>query len=121
MGIIGALGKGLKYAIFPPDPPEEMRRTPYLIFELQNLMSGMNFAARVEFSLAIVDQKEVTSASFDVMRAIRKIIDGKLTLTQDDDVIGDARIKIDSVEKKKNSLVLKMIAIVKLNTVYENE
>jgi hypothetical protein len=121
MGLVGALGKGLKYAIFPPNPPEEMKQTPYLIFELQNLMLGTNFATRVEFTLTIVDQKEVTSASFDVMKAVRKIVDGKLSLKQDETEIGDACIKVDSVEKKKNCLILKMIAIIKLNKVYENE
>jgi hypothetical protein len=121
MGLIGALGKGLKYAIFPPDPPEEMKRTPHLIFELQNLMTGTNFASRVEFTLTIVDQKEVTSASYDVMRGIRKIIDGKLTLKQDEIEIGNACIKIDCIEKKKNCLMLKMIAIIKLNGEYEDE
>ncbi|MDR1333861.1 MAG: hypothetical protein LBJ71_01435 [Holosporaceae bacterium] len=121
MGLISALGKGLEYAIFPPDPPEEMKRAPYLIFELQNLTSGTNFATRVEFTLTIVDQKEVTSASFDIMKAIRKIIDGKLTLKQNEMALGEARLKIDSVEKKKNCLALKIIAIIKLNMVYEDE
>jgi hypothetical protein len=121
MGIINAIRRKLEYAIFPSDPPEEMKQTPYLIFELRNLIQGANFTARVEFTLTIVDKKEVTSASFDVMKAINKIIRGELTLKQDDFVIGSAKVKINEVESKKNNLVLKMIAIIKLNVVYEDE
>jgi hypothetical protein len=121
LGIINAIGKRLEYAIFPSDPPETMKRTPYLIFELQNLLQGANFMIRVEFTLTIIDQKEVTSASFDVLRAVNKLIRKELTLGQDGYVIGSARIKINAVESRKNNLVLKMTAIIKLNTVYENE
>ncbi|MDR2781922.1 MAG: hypothetical protein LBB21_05740 [Holosporaceae bacterium] len=121
LGLINALKKGFEYAIFPSNPPEENRRTPYLIFELQNFLHGKNFTARVEFTLTIVDQKEVTSASFDVLRAINKVISKELTLIQEEFVIGSAKIKTDAVESKKNSLVLKMVAILKLSMVYKDE
>jgi hypothetical protein len=55
------------------------------------------------------------------MRTINKIICKELTLGQDSYILGSARIKTDAVESKKNRLVLKMTAIIKLNAIYEDE
>jgi hypothetical protein len=121
LGIIKAIGKELGEAIFPSSPPEETYKTPYLIFELKNYMYGVNLRSRVEFSITIVDDREVTSASYDIMRAINKIICQKLTLSQGNSVIGTAKTKVDSVEKRKNKLTLNMIAMLDMEAIYENE
>jgi hypothetical protein len=121
LGIIRAMGKELKMAIFPSLPPEGKRNTPYLIFELKNVLQGKNCMIRAEFSITVVDDKEVTSASYDIMKAINKIISKELTLLQENVVIGSAKIKINAVENRKNNLILQLIAILKMKAIYEDE
>jgi hypothetical protein len=121
LGIIGAIGRQLMMAIFPSEPPEEMRKTPYLIFELKSVVQGQNLTSRAEFAITIVEGKETTPASFDILRAINKIIAEELTLSQGDFVIGSAKIKIDSVAGKKNNMVLNLTAILKMRAIYEDE
>jgi hypothetical protein len=121
LGIIKAIGKELGFAIFPTHPPEDKRRTPYLIFELKNILQGKNLTSRVEFSITVVDDKEVTSASYDVLKAINKSISKELTLCQGESEIGSAKIKIDSVESKQNNLLLNLVAILKMKAIYEDE
>ncbi|MDR0555395.1 MAG: hypothetical protein LBG20_00040 [Holosporaceae bacterium] len=121
LGLIRAMGKELAFAIFPSHPPEEMRKTPYLIFELKNVLQGKNLISRVEFSITVMDGKEVTSASYNVLKAINKIISKELILAQDDAEIGRAKIKIDSVESKKNNLMVHLVAILKMKAIYEDE
>jgi hypothetical protein len=121
LGIIKAIGKELEHAIFPSNPPEEMRKTPYLIFELKNVLQGKNLTSRAEFSITIVEGKGVASASFEILKAINKIISKELTLSQDDFEIGSARAKISSIENKKNNLILNLVAILKLKAIYEDE
>ncbi|MDR0678310.1 MAG: hypothetical protein LBF44_02110 [Holosporaceae bacterium] len=122
LGIINAIKKELEFAIFPSNPPEEFgKKTPYLIFELKNILQGKNLMSRVEFSITIVDNKEVTSASFEILKAINKIISKELTLSQDETPIGSAKIKINSIESKKNNLILNLVAILRLEAVYEDE
>jgi hypothetical protein len=121
LGIINAIKKEIKLAIFPSNPPKELRQFPHLIFELNNILQGKNLTSRAEFTLTIVDDKEVTVASFEILKAINKIISKELTLSQGDVVIGTAKIKINSVESKNNNIILKLIAILKLKAVYEND
>ncbi|MDR2724448.1 MAG: hypothetical protein LBB25_04620 [Holosporaceae bacterium] len=121
LGIIKAIGNELKLAIFPSNPPTEMRKMPYLIFELKNILQGKNLTSRVEFSITIVEGKDVTAASFDILRAVNKIISKELTLSQSDYEIGSARAKINSIESKKNNLILNLVAILKLKAIYEDE
>jgi hypothetical protein len=122
LGIINAIKKELEFAIFPSNPPEGLgKKTPYLIFELKNILQGKNLISRVEFAITIVDNKEVTSASFEILKAINKIISRELTLSQEETPIGNAKIKINSVESKKNNLILNLVAILRLEAVYEDE
>jgi hypothetical protein len=121
LGIINAIKKELELAIFPSDPPEELHKTPYLLFELKNILQGKNLMSRVEFSITIVDNKEVTSAGFEILKAINKLISKELTLSQEDFIIGSAKTKINSIESKKNRLILNLIAILKLKAVYEDD
>ncbi|MDR0677208.1 MAG: hypothetical protein LBF57_00840 [Holosporaceae bacterium] len=118
-GIINAIRKELQCAIFPANPPEELRKTPYLIFELKNILQGKNLLSRAEFSITIVDNEE--KFGFIVLRSINKIISRELTLSQGEAVIGSAKAKINSVESKGNSLILNMVAILKLEAIYEDE
>ncbi|MDR2794792.1 MAG: hypothetical protein LBB12_03380 [Holosporaceae bacterium] len=119
-GIINAIKKELCTAIFPPNPPDEFRKTPYLIFELKNIIHGKNLMSRVEFVISIVDDKCVTSDSMKIMKSISKITAQELTLSQGNFAIGSAKIKIDSIESRKNLLILNMIAILKLKAIYED-
>jgi hypothetical protein len=121
LGIIKAIGKQLEQAIFPSEPPEEMRKTPYLIFELKNVAQGQNLTSRAEFEITIVEGKGTTSASFDILRTINRIIAKELTLSQGEFVIGSAKAKVDSVESRKNNLVLSMTALLRMKAIYEDE
>jgi hypothetical protein len=113
-GIINAIKKKIELSIFPPDPPEEFRKTPYLIFELKNITQGTNLRSRVEFVLTIVDNKEIRSESFNILRNINKIISKELTLCQRESAIGSAKIKIESIESNKNCLIVNLAAILQL-------
>ncbi|MDR2681437.1 MAG: hypothetical protein LBB29_00075 [Holosporaceae bacterium] len=119
-GIINAIKKELSAAVFPSTPPSELHQTPYLIFELKNIAHGKNLMSRVEFVITIVDDKCVTSESMSVMKAISKIISQELTLSQGNVSIGSAKIKINSIESRKNLLLLNMIAILRLKAIYED-
>ncbi|MDR3187463.1 MAG: hypothetical protein LBT63_03495 [Holosporaceae bacterium] len=121
MGIINAIKKELKWPIFPSKPPEELRKTPHIIFELQNVLQGKNLMSRVEFLVTIVDRDEVTGAAFEVLRAINKIISKELTLFQENCAIGSAKIKINSIASKENSLILNLVAILQLKAIYEDQ
>ncbi|MCR5224460.1 MAG: hypothetical protein K6C34_00055 [Alphaproteobacteria bacterium] len=120
-GIINAIKKEIEYAIFPSTPPEEQRKTPYLIFELKNIVMGKNLTSRAEFSITIVDDKEVTGICFEILRTLTKLISKELTLAQDDFVLGSARIKLNSVESRKNNLILNFVGILKMVGIYEDD
>lgn len=121
LGIINAIKKNIEFDIFPSMPPEELRKTPYLIFELKNIVQGVNLISRADFVINIVDKNEITSAAFDILKSINKIINTELTLSQNDFEIGRAKIKINSVESKKNTLILNMTSILQLKAIYEDE
>ncbi|MDR1561242.1 MAG: hypothetical protein LBS23_02705 [Holosporaceae bacterium] len=120
-GIINAIKQELKVAVFPSTPPEEQRKTPYLVFELKNISQGKNLASRVEFFITIVDDQEITGSSFEILRSINKIISKELTLLQEKFVIGTAKVKIESVTSKENYLLLRLIAILQLKAIYEDK
>ncbi|MDR1375203.1 MAG: hypothetical protein LBJ45_00100 [Holosporaceae bacterium] len=121
MGIINAIKKELTWPIFPSKPPEGLRKTPHLILELQNVLQGKNLMSRVEFLITIVDKDEVTGAAFEILRSINKIISKELTLFQGNSSIGSAKIKINSIASKGNSLILNLVAILQLKAIYEDE
>jgi hypothetical protein len=75
----------------------------------------------VEFLITIVDRDEVTGTAFEVLRVINKIISKELTLFQENSVIGSAKIKINSVASKENSLILNLVAILQLKAIYEDQ
>ncbi|MDR1361866.1 MAG: hypothetical protein LBJ16_01460 [Holosporaceae bacterium] len=122
-GIINAIKKGLEAtAIFPSPPPEKLRKTPYLIFELKDIRQGANLRSRVEFGLTIVDENgdETSGKSVQVLRSITRIISRELTLYQEDSIIGSARVKVESIESRKNNLRLTLVAILQLKAIYED-
>lgn len=119
-GIINAIKSQFAFSIFPSIPPEEFRETPYLIFELKNVLQGKNLMSRAEFILTIVDNKERSGQSLNILKNINKIISNELTLRQGNFNIGTARIKIDSIENKKNNLIINLIAILQLKAIYED-
>ncbi len=119
-GIINAIKNQFAFSIFPSIPPEELRKTPYLIFELKNVLQGKNQMSRVEFILTIVDVKEISGESLNILKNINKIISKELALRQDEFMIGTARIKIESIENKKNNLIINLVAILQLKAVYED-
>jgi hypothetical protein len=121
LGIINAIKKELNLAIFPSKPPKEFKKTPYLIFELKNILQGKNLISRVEFVITIMDEEEITGASFEVLRSINKIVSKELTLSQENVAIGTAKIKINSVVSKENNLILTLVAILQLKAIYEDE
>ncbi|MDR3151221.1 MAG: hypothetical protein LBT67_00015 [Holosporaceae bacterium] len=125
-GIINAIKKGLTTVIFPSSPPEMLRKTPYIIFELKDIRQGKNLMSRVEFVLTIVDGNDddgnsCSGKSIQVLQNITKIISRELTLYQEESIIGSAKIKIESIENRKNNLRLNLVAILQLKAIYEDD
>jgi hypothetical protein len=119
-GIINAIKKELAFSIFPNTPPEEMRKTPYLIFELKNIRQGKNLLSRVEFTLTIVDDENISGRGLNILKNINRIISKQLTLSQSNATIGSARVKIDSIESRQNNLIVNLVAILQLEALYED-
>lgn len=119
-GIINAIKKELICSIFPSHPPEDKRNAPYLIFELKKIQQGKSLKSKAEFTITIVDDKNNSGKSLNILKNINRIISKDLTLSQSNYTIGSAKIKVDSVENKKNNLVLNMVAILELKAIYED-
>ncbi|MDR3156262.1 MAG: hypothetical protein LBT90_04170 [Holosporaceae bacterium] len=113
-GIINAIKQGIGLDIYPSHPPDNQRKTPYLVFELKNIRTEKRMLSRTEFSMTIVDDGTCAGECFKVLKTINKIISEELTLNHEELQIGAARIKITSVECKKNILTLNCVAMLRL-------
>ena len=122
-GIINAIKKELLYSIFPSYPPDEagLGAAPYLIFELKKIQQGSQFKSLAEFTITIVDRTESPGENMNVLRNINNIIREELVLSQGNSAIGSAKIKVESVDSKKNNLIINMVAILNLFAIYEDE
>lgn len=117
-GIIRAIGELLKVSIFPSDPPERLKKYPYVTFELKDILQGKNLLYRVGFTLTFVDGNE--GKNLELLKKITKIIRNELTLKQNNFILGTARMKIESVESKKNLLIINLAALLQLKAIYED-
>ena len=117
-GIIRAIKELLGIAIFPSMPPEDMKKSPYIIFELKDILQGKNLLYRVGFALTLIDNNE--GKNLEILKSITKIIRKELTLKQGNFVIGSARIKIESVESKGINLIINFAALLQLKAIYED-
>lgn len=119
-GIIRAMKELLGISIFPSVPSSEhiIKESPYIIFELNDILQGKNLLYRVGFTLTLVDNNE--GKNLEILKNITKIIRKELTLKQGGFVIGSARIKIESVESKKNNLIVNFAALLQLKAIYED-
>jgi len=120
-GVIDFIRKNLGLAIFPSSPPESHRNTPYLIFELKKIIPGRNLMSKIEFVITVVDDKDVVSAGFEILKSFNKIISNELTLSQGGEVVGTGKFKINSIESKKNNLILNFIGLIKAVALYEED
>lgn len=119
-GVINAIKKKLNVEVFPSDPPQELGKSRYLIFNLKNIKEGINRIAKMEFSLIIVDKEETSGYTYAILRKIKRVISSELDLYQGNFAIGSARVKINYLENKKNMLILNLEAILQLKALYEN-
>lgn len=119
-GVINAIKKKLNVEVFPSDPPQELGKSRYLIFNLKNIKEGINRIAKMEFSLIIVDKEETSGYTYAILRKINRVISSELDLYQGNFAIGSARVKINYLENKKNMLILNLEAILQLKALYEN-
>ena len=117
-GIIRAIKELLGISIFPSMPPEDMKKSPYIIFELKDILQGKNLLYRVGFTLTLIDNNE--GKNLEILKSITKIIRKELTLKQGNFVIGSARIKIESVESKGINLIINFAALLQLKAIYED-
>jgi hypothetical protein len=113
-GIIDAIKRGIGLDIYPSHPPDNLYRAPYLVFELKNIRTEKRMLSRIEFAMTLVEDDNSTGEYFKILKTINKIISGELILGQEESRIGTARIKITSVECKKNTLILNCIAMLRL-------
>lgn len=119
-GLINAIKKQLKCAIFPSEPPEEQKNTPYVMFEMKKFQQISALRCEVNFLLTIVDDFEYSNNRFNILKIINHIIHDKLTLIQGQMPIGSAQIKTNSVENKANTLILNLTAMLDLEAIYED-
>jgi hypothetical protein len=119
-GIINAIKQGIGLDIYPSQPPDNQFKAPYFVFELKNIRTDIKWSSRVEFIMTLVADENGTDEYLEILKIIKKIISGELTLNQKDSKIGTARIKITSVECKKNSLILNCTALLRLMPSCEN-
>ncbi len=117
-GIIRAIKELLGISIFPSMPPEDMKKSPYIIFELKDILQGKNLLYRVRFTLTLIDNNE--GKNLEILKSIIKIIRKELTLKQGNFVIGSARMKIESVESKGINLIINFAALLQLKAIYED-
>lgn len=117
-GIIRAIKELLGISIFPSMPPEDMKKSPYIIFELKDILQGKNLLYRVGFTLTLIDNNE--GKNLEILKSITKIIRKELTLKQGNFVIGSARMKIESVESKGINSIINFAALLQLKAIYED-
>ncbi len=120
-GIINVLNEESKFKIIPYDTPKGMIRGPCLLFELKSMMQHKNFTTKAEFTLTVVEGTERNGSSAEIMKEINRVINADLVLHQSEEEIGTARVKIESVENKKNTFLLNLVAIILLKPIYEDE
>ncbi|MBQ3564812.1 MAG: hypothetical protein IJA14_01530 [Alphaproteobacteria bacterium] len=120
-GLIEALKYVLQLNIFAEEPPEEQRVTPYLIFEMKKISPSVNNTARADLQITIVDKEEISLATYDFIKMIEKATRQELTLKQGEFTIGSAKIKLDKVATRRNSIILNLVALLKLKAIYEDE
>lgn len=118
-GIIKAIKDQLGVSIFPSNPPQNFEKKPHLIFELNDITQGKNWNYKVGFKMKIVDNNEGTN--LEILKKITRIIRKELTLKEHKTTLGSARIKIESVESKSDILTVNFVALLQLNTPYEEE
>lgn len=119
-GVINAIKKKLNVEVFPSDPPEELKKSQYLIFNLKNITQGVNLKAKMEFSLIIVDKEETSGYTYAILRKINRIISSEFDLYQGNIIIGSAKVKINYLENKNNMLILNLEAMLQLKGLYES-
>ena len=121
-GLINALTKLLKVAIFPSEPPADMsHKKPYIVLEIKDFLQNVNLMTRLNFRMTFVYDEEVMPNYFDVISIIKKATADKLTLSQGGIQIGSAQIKLNKFANKKNALILDLTALLQLTAIYEDE
>jgi hypothetical protein len=119
-GIINAIKQGIGLDIYPSPPPDNQYQTPYLVFEIKSIRTEQRLLSRVEFSMTFVEKDSHSGEYFEILKALNKIISRELTLSQEEFQIGTARIKITSIECKKNNIILNCTAMLRLMPSYED-
>ncbi len=119
-GIIRAIKELLGISIFPsaPSPEHVIKESPYIIFQLNDILQGKNLLYRVGFTLTLIDNNE--GKNLEILKNITKIIRKELTLKQGEFIIGSARIKTESVESKGSNLIINFAALLQLKAIYED-
>lgn len=120
-GLTNALKEKLNVEIFPSEPPEEFKKSPYLILEFKSIRQTMEQTARAEIQLKIADEEKPTSAVYDFIRAIKKAISQELVLKQGKSEIGKANMKMEKVVMSRSGTILNLTALLQLKTIYEDE
>lgn len=119
-GIINAIKQNLDIPIFPSEPPKGLNQKTYLVFNLKNIVQGMNLTSKMEFSLTIVDKDETTDHTYAILKKINRLISSELSLYQGNFIIGSAKVKINCLENKKNMLILNLVAKLQLKRLYDD-
>jgi hypothetical protein len=117
-GLINIAKNILQLPIFPNTPPSGICNAPYLIFQLKSKKDGtVPGFYRIEFTIEIVDTKDISGRSADILASIFKLTEKTLILQpQSDFAGGSARIQISSVVyNRDNTISVNCIAIVRIS------
>ncbi len=119
-GLINSLKNLLNISIFPSEPPEENRKKPYIILELKNIIQNVNLQTKIDFKLTVVNGEDNSVDCYSLIKTFKKITAEKLSLHQGNFKIGNAQIKLQKFETKKNNLILELTALLQLKAIYED-
>ncbi|MCR4555668.1 MAG: hypothetical protein K5766_02555 [Alphaproteobacteria bacterium] len=115
-GLIQALREKIGWEIFPSDPPENIGY-PYLILEIGEMKYRSDQTILVEMNLRLIDSDKPSCKIYEFCKTLQKTVMKDLSLSNDNQDIGKAALKIDRIVTAKNNQTVKLIAIIKLKNI----
>ena len=115
-GLIQALKEKIGWEIFPSDPPDDVGY-PYLILEIGEMKYRSDQTIFVDMNLRLIDSDKPSCKIYKFCRALQRITMEDLPLSNDNQNIGKAALKIDRIVTVKNDQVIKLVAIIKLKNI----
>lgn len=125
-GIMNALRKqflmnGVNVKFFPvPVPTEAVESEPYLSVEVKNLRTSLDKRAATDIVLTLENGSDSQSKNLNikVLQILKNLSKTTLSLIQGSEPIGSANIRINSIDNKRERLLITMSSLVWLKRLY---